>query len=99
MRTFFQTVMVAAIVALAPLGFADDININTASAQELASGLKGVGINKAHAIVAYREEYGLFKTPDDLSGVKGIGIRTIDMNRDSIRLEVEKEKPGSKAGK
>ncbi len=99
MRTFIQALVVAAMVALAPTGFADDININTAGAQELASGLKGVGINKAHAIVAYREQFGFFKSPDDLSGVKGIGVRTIDMNRDSIRLEVEEEKSASKVRK
>ena len=92
MKTFIQTIVAAALLTLAPLGFAGDININTANAEELASELKGVGLNKAKAIVAYREQHGLFASPDDLSGVKGIGLRTIDMNRDSIRLEVPVEK-------
>ncbi len=91
MKTLIQSVMVAAMVALAPAGFAGDININTATAEELASELKGVGMNKAYAIVTYREQFGLFQSPDDLSGVKGIGLRTIDMNRESIKLEVEEE--------
>jgi len=99
-KTIIQAVTVAVLVALAPAGFAGDININTANAEELASELKGVGINKAHAIVAYREQFGEFQSPDDLSGVKGIGLRTVDMNRDSIKLEVEVEaKSKSKARK
>ena len=92
MNTLIQTVLLAALLSLAPLGFAGDININTANAEELAAELKGVGLSKAKAIVAYREQHGLFSSPDELSGVKGIGLRTIDMNRDSIKLEVPVDK-------
>lgn len=89
MKTLLQTLLIAFWIALAPVGFASDININTASAEELAAELKGVGLNKAKAIVAYREEYGSFKSVDELSGVKGIGLKTVDANREAIRLEAE----------
>ena len=42
------------------------ININTASAAELAT-LKGIGPAKAQAIVEHRDKNGQFKTVDDLA--------------------------------
>jgi competence protein ComEA len=45
------------------------VSINNASAEELAQALNGVGLKKAQAIVSYREEYGPFKTVDDLKQV------------------------------
>lgn len=41
------------------------VSINTASAEDLARVMNGVGLKKAQAIVSYREEYGPFKTVDD----------------------------------
>ncbi|MFK8031212.1 MAG: ComEA family DNA-binding protein [Gammaproteobacteria bacterium] len=92
MNTLLKIFVAAALLTLSPLSFATDININTASAGELAAELKGVGLSKAKAIVLYREQHGLFSSPDELSGVKGIGLRTIDMNRESIKVEVPEEK-------
>ena len=62
------------------------ININTASAEELAQ-LKGVGPSHAAKIVAYREKNGPFKTPEDLTQVSGIGQKTLDANLDSIIVQ------------
>jgi competence protein ComEA len=62
------------------------VNVNTADADELADALKGVGKSKAEAIVEYRDENGAFKHVDELVNVKGIGIRTVDINRDYIQL-------------
>jgi len=53
------------------------ININTASAEELAT-LNGIGSAKAEAIVAYRTEHGKFASVDDLAKVKGIGEKIIE---------------------
>ncbi len=89
MKTSIQSIVAAALLAVAPVGFAGEVNINTATAEQLASELKGVGLNKAKAIVEYRKQHGAFKTPDDLSGVKGIGLRTVDLNRDSIKLKAD----------
>ena len=63
------------------------VNVNSANAEEIAEALKGVGMSKAEAIVSYRSEHGQFKHVDELVNVKGIGIRTVDINREYILLD------------
>jgi competence protein ComEA len=67
--------------------WAGPVDINTADAPTLAKELKGIGPAKAQAIVAWRKEHGPFKSPDDLSLVKGIAQKVIDENRPNIRIE------------
>ena len=67
------------------------ININTASAEELAQ-LKGIGPSHAAKIVAYREKNGPFKMPEDLMQVSGIGQKTFDTNQELIIIEAPKKK-------
>ena len=67
------------------------ININTASAEELAQ-LKGIGQSHAAKIVAYREKNGPFKMPQDLTQVSGIGQKTFEANRELIIVEEPKKK-------
>jgi len=66
---------------------AQPVNVNSATAEEIAESLKGVGMTKAEAIVSYRTEHGEFKHADELVNVKGIGIRTVDINREYILLD------------
>ncbi len=74
-----------ALVACLPLiAWAGPVNINTASAETISAELKGIGLAKARAIVEYRKKHGPFKNPDDLSLVKGIGERTVEINRTYI---------------
>lgn len=73
------------------------VNINTADAETLAKSLDGVGLSKAKAIVAYREEHGPFKSADDLAQVKGIGQATLQKNHDAILLTGEGAKPDAEA--
>src|SRR6188508_3389306 len=54
----------AAAPVVAPAAVASKVNINTADAQTLASGLKGVGESRAMEIVRYREAYGPFASAD-----------------------------------
>jgi competence protein ComEA len=61
------------------------IDINKADIETLAL-LKGVGEKRAKAIIAYRELNGEFKSLDDLSYVKGIGRRTLELNKGKIKL-------------
>lgn len=61
------------------------ININTATSQELQS-LSGIGQSKAEKIIAYRDSHGAFESIDDLVNVNGIGEKTLDSIRDSIRV-------------
>lgn len=56
------------------------VSINNASAEELARAMNGVGLKKAQAIVSYREEYGPFKTVEDLKQVPGMGNSLVERN-------------------
>ncbi len=86
-----KNTIAALILALALAGFAvaetAPVNINTASAEQLAEALNGVGQARAEAIIAYREENGPFSHVDELVNVRGIGLATVDRNRDRILLE------------
>ncbi len=62
------------------------ININTANAELLADVMSGVGVSKAAAIIAYREQDGDFSSIDDLVLVKGVGTATVDRNRTKITV-------------
>lgn len=59
----------------------EKLNINQASAQALAEGLNGVGLEKARAIVAFREQHGPFSHLEQLLQVKGIGAALLEKNR------------------
>ena len=59
----------------------ETVNINKANAETLAAYLKGVGPNKAEAIVKYRKANGTFKSVDDLKNVPGIGDETFKGNK------------------
>lgn len=63
------------------------VNINTASADEIATGLKGIGLKKAQAIVAFREANGQFSSAESLTAVKGIGEATVAKNSKLISLK------------
>ena len=65
---------------------AASVNINTASVEELAQNLTGVGGSKAEAIVRYREQFGPFESVEELAEVTGIGSSTVERNRGRIRL-------------
>lgn len=64
----------------------DSVNVNSADAELIAEVLDGVGLIRAEAIVEYRETNGRFNDPYDLSNVKGIGDRTIELNEGRIRV-------------
>ncbi len=71
---------------------ADSVDINTASAEEIAATLSGVGLSKAEEIVRYRESNGAFAHVDELVNVKGVGMKTVDRNRDKIVIQAKQEK-------
>ena len=73
---------------------AESVNVNTASAEEIAEALTGVGIGTAEKIVQYREENGAFSHPDELVNVKGIGMKLVDKNRDRIVVDVNPPEQG-----
>lgn len=63
---------------------AQPVDINVANAETLAQAIKGVGLKKAEAIVAYREKNGAFSSVDDLQLVDGIGEKTVNESRDVL---------------
>jgi competence protein ComEA len=63
---------------------AESIDINTADASEIAAQITGIGPAKAQAIVEFREANGPFGSVDDLVLVKGIGLATVDKNREKL---------------
>ena len=65
---------------------ATKVSINHASVEQLAQALNGVGLKKAQAIVSYREEYGPFKTLDDLKQVPGMGSALVERNLAHLTL-------------
>jgi len=78
---------------LAPLiVLAEPVDINTADAQAISESLQGVGLSKAQAIIEYRQKHGPFKSPEDLSLVKGIGERTVEITRADVRVGPPKSK-------
>lgn len=62
------------------------VSLNQASAQELAKVLEGVGLKKAQAIVAYRQQYGPFQQIEQLGDVPGIGKILLKRNLSHLTL-------------
>ena len=89
-----RQIIAATILLLAGAGFAfaGPVNVNTADAETISAELQGVGISKAIAIVEYRQANGPFKSVEDLTQVKGIGDRTVEINRKNILLDSSAKK-------
>ncbi|WP_245804825.1 helix-hairpin-helix domain-containing protein [Halobacillus hunanensis] len=64
-------------------GSTGKVRINQASVEEIQA-LPGIGPSKAEAIIKHREENGLFKKPEDLLDVSGIGEKTLENMLDMI---------------
>jgi competence protein ComEA len=89
-RTFMRiTAFIGGFLFFSPVAAEEvvSVNVNTASAEEIATALVGVGPAKAQAIVEYREANGAFQDVYELENVKGIGARTIDRNQTRIRVK------------
>ncbi len=86
MKNYLATTLAIAVTAFSATLPASPVNVNTASAEEISQALNGIGETKAQAIVAQREANGPFKSADDLTVVQGIGPKTIEKNKDDIRL-------------
>jgi competence protein ComEA len=84
--TILRSLFCALALSFSALVWAAPIDINTADAQTIADNMKGVGLKKAQAIVAYRTNNGPYKSLDELVSVKGIGSKTLSRNRDAIMI-------------
>ena len=86
MKTITTMAAIAAFF-VSSIASAAPVNINTASAEQIAEALNGIGLSKAQAIVDYREAYGLFSRPDEIVFVRGIGDSTFQKNKQDILVE------------
>jgi competence protein ComEA len=78
-----QTLALSLLMAGSALA-AEKVNINTADAATIDRVLLNIGPSKAEAIVAYRKANGAFKSAEQLTLVKGVGLKTVEKNRDRI---------------
>ncbi len=88
MKLFSVTLksLVLALVLTVSAKATDKVDINTASAAELDRVMLNVGPSKAQAIVDHRQANGPFKSVEELALVKGIGLNTVERNRDLIEV-------------
>ncbi len=84
MKTFLTTIFL--LLLSAAVAAAGVLNINTATEPQLEA-LSGIGSAKAHAIITYREQHGLFKNIDELTKVKGIGTKIFAKLRNDITVD------------
>ena len=62
------------------------VYLNSASLAQLIT-LKGIGPQKAQAIMVYREELGVFKSVNQITDLKGIGEKILNDNKSRLRLQ------------
>ncbi|WP_318450238.1 ComEA family DNA-binding protein [Photobacterium leiognathi] len=62
------------------------VNVNTASASDLAASLPGIGETKAKAIVDYRKKHGKFKSAKDLEKVTGLGEKSVSSMKKYLKF-------------
>lgn len=62
------------------------INLNSASKAELET-VKGIGPQKADAILDYRKKNGPFKKVDDLRNVSGFGDKSVENMRSELTVD------------
>jgi competence protein ComEA len=82
----FHSLFLTIILLFSSAAFAEKVNINTDSAEQIATTMTGIGESKAKAIVDYRTSHGKFKTIEALENVDGIGAKTVEKNKDKITL-------------
>ena len=86
MKTITTLAAIAAFT-FSSIALSAPVNINTASAEEIATALTGIGLAKAQAIVDYRDAYGEFSRADEIVFVRGIGDATYERNKGDILVD------------
>lgn len=86
MKKRFHLLLSLILILFSAVTFAQMIDINTATADQLEKGLKGIGPSKAAAIVKYRQEHGRFNSVEELTNVPGIGDKTLAGIKDSVTV-------------
>jgi competence protein ComEA len=82
-----KTLTALVVILFSSITFASSVNINAASAEEIAAALNGVGSTKAQAIVEYRTANGDFSIASQIVDVSGIGAATYEKNKADILVK------------
>ena len=82
----FKPLLLSLLLCAGAAMASEPVDINSADAAQLDKVLIGVGAAKAEAIIEYRKANGPFKSAEELAMVKGIGLSTVEQNRDRIEL-------------
>ena len=96
----FATLLQTLILSLVLMGSAfaaEKVNVNTADAATLDRVLLNIGPAKAEAIVAHRKANGPFRSLEQLALVKGIGLKTVEKNRDRMTIGPVVRRPAAAA--
>jgi competence protein ComEA len=72
------------------------VNLNSASKAELET-VKGIGPQKADAILEYRKKNGPYKRVDDLKNVSGFGDKSVENMRSELTVDAAAPASPSKA--
>jgi len=88
MTSVLRTLSVAILFCLAPaLAFAaSNVNVNTASKQELLDGLEGLSEKQAESIIKYREQEGAIVHLHELDTIDGVGRELIEPNYNRLTV-------------
>lgn len=62
------------------------VSLNSATQQELAERLPGIGEELARRIIEYREQHGGFQSLEELKNVEGIGDKTLEKIKPYLSL-------------
>jgi competence protein ComEA len=87
MRTLHILALLGALLFSGHATASPPVDINTADAEVLAEAIRGVGLRRAEAIVAYREKNGPFTSVDELLNVRGIGERILEDARGTLTVK------------
>lgn len=86
LKSLVMSVLLAGSALTSTAFAAEKVNINTADAATIDRVLLNIGPSKAEAIVAHRKANGAFRSMEQLAMVKGVGLKTVEKNRDRIVL-------------
>ena len=87
MSSIKSWILLLGLLASGAVYAAEPININEADAETLAMAIKGVGVKRAEAIIAYRKQNGPFTSVDELVNVQGIGTKMLEDSRSKLTVD------------
>jgi competence protein ComEA len=96
MKVISMTILLLLSSLSNPALSASPLDVNSATAEQLAAVMIGVGGKKAQAIIQYRTQNGAFNALDELIFVKGIGPSLLKKNREYLSIGPGKEYKGEK---